>query len=66
MSILFNYARHKAKSDRLNAVIALVLARNQTLIVGTSRPQERYEQLKAIFPNANVEMVNLGVKVCPK
>lgn len=57
-------ARRQGKSERLKYVVELVLAKDQTLIVGTSYPEQRYKELSTMFPNAKLEIVKLGVKIC--
>ena len=59
-------ARREDKSRRLKYVIGLVLARDQSLIVGTANPKLRYNELRDMFPEAQLEMMKYGVKVCRK
>lgn len=66
MNIISLQTRRNNNSDRLKYVVALVLARGQSLIVGSSKPQARYEELKEMFPNAELELNKWGVKICAK
>ena len=60
--ISFNTKR-EYKSERLRHVVGLVLAQNQSIIVGTSKPQERYNELKEMFPDAELEFTKTGIKI---
>lgn len=59
-------ARRQGKSERLKYVIAHMLASGQSIIVGTEKPQQRYNEIKEMFPDAELEIVKLGVKVWKK
>ncbi len=63
---LHNQERFRGKSTAMHYVVAAALARGQQLIVGTSNHQERYNQLKALFPNAELEIMDLGVRIWKK
>lgn len=47
-------------------LIAYVIERDQDLIVGTTRKQERLKELTEMFPEAVVEIVPMGVKICKR
>ena len=59
-------ARRQGKSEKLKHVVELILARDQSLIVGTSYPKLRYDELQIMFPDAKLEIVGYGVKICRK
>lgn len=59
-------ARREGKSEKLKYVVELVLARDQSLVVGTAYPEQRYKELSTMFPNAKLEIVKLGVKICKR
>lgn len=59
-------SKRQGKSNRLRYVINYVLSKGETLIVGTSRPQERYNELQALFPDANIEITEMGIKIWKK
>lgn len=56
-------SRRQGKLNRLQYVINHVLSKGETLIVGTSKPQERYDELHAMFPDANIEITEMGIKI---
>lgn len=59
-------ARREGKSEKLKYVVELVLARDQSLVVGTAYPEQRYKELSTMFPNAKLEIVKLGIKICKR
>lgn len=59
-------AKRHGKTEKLKHVVELVLARGQSLIVGTNYPEQRYKEFSTMFPNAKLEIVKFGVKICKK
>jgi hypothetical protein len=56
----------KTKLHRFYKIIELALEKKQPIIVGTSDHTVRAIELEQRFPNAHIEIVEIGVKVCPK
>lgn len=54
------------KLHRLYGVIRLALEKKQPIIVGTSDHTIRAIELEQRFPDAHIEIVEVGVKICPK
>lgn len=51
------------KLHRFYSVIRRALEMKQTIIVGTSNPHDRIKELQRQFPEAQIEIVDVGVKV---
>lgn len=52
---------------RFYSVIRRALEMKQPIIVGTSNPQDRVKELQRQFPEALIEIVEIGIKVsCSK
>jgi hypothetical protein len=56
-------AKYCKINRQLAYVVDLILARNQSIVVGTCKPQERYWQLKAMFPEAELEILPIGIGI---
>ena len=57
--------RHN-KFIRFKRVLEYVLDQCQTLIVGTATPNQRLIELRELFPDAELEIVDLGIKIWKK
>lgn len=57
--------RHN-KFIRFKRVLEHVLDQGQTLIVGTATPNQRLIELRELFPDAELEIVDLGIKIWKK
>ena len=57
--------RHN-KFIRFKRVLERVLDQGQTLIVGTDTPNQRLMELRELFPDAELEIVDLGIKIWKK
>lgn len=51
------------RNVRLYGVVALVLARGEKMMLGTSNPQEKLDKLKAVFPDAELKIVDWGIEI---
>lgn len=51
------------KLHRFYGVIRRALEMKQPIIVGTSNPNDRLKELQRQFPEAMIEIVDIGVKV---
>lgn len=63
MSELINIFEHPLvkkdyRNNRLYGLVALVLLRNQKLLLGTNDPQGKVEKLKAVFPDAEIKITS--------
>lgn len=62
-----NVIQLDTKLHRFYSVIRRALEMKQPIIVGTSNPQDRVKELQRQFPEALIEIVEIGIKVsCSK
>lgn len=54
------------KFMRFKKVLEYVLNQGQTLIVGTATPNQRLIELRELFPDVELEIVDLGIKIWKK
>lgn len=59
-------SKRNSKQERLQWAIERCFVLGQSLIVGCNDRQKRYDELKAMFPDAELEIVGLGVKIWKK
>ena len=45
-------------------VVHYILAQNQTIIIGTDSIERRMKELEIWFPDAKLEIVDIGIKIC--
>lgn len=50
-------------NKRLAHVVGLILARNQSIVVGSCKPQERYDELKEMFSDAELQILPMGIGI---
>ena len=53
----------KRKASPLIRIIQAVLDQDQSIVIGTSHVEHRMKELKAWFPDAKLEAVELGIKI---
>lgn len=65
-NIVYLASKHFDRNERLRFVIKLVLNKGQSLVVGSSFPKIRAKEIQDMFPEAQIEVMNYGVKICGK
>jgi hypothetical protein len=58
--------RRQGKSEKMLLIVRLFIAKNHSLLIGTSNPQLLYDQLCNKFPEAKFKIVEFGVELCKK
>ena len=56
-------ARRQGKRNSLVKVIEYVLAQDQSIVIGTSFIENKMEELRCWFPDAKLEVVELGIRI---
>ena len=53
----------KRKAPPISRVINWVLSHDKVIVIGTSHVEHRMKELEAWFPDAKLEVVELGIKI---
>ena len=56
-------SKRQTKHNSMIKVIEYVLSQDQSIVIGTSSVERRLEELRCWFPNARLEVVELGIKI---
>lgn len=67
MSEVINFPhRRQGKSFATDYIIGMCIKNNKSLIIGTSYPQMRLQELQDKFPDGIFRIHELGVELCSK
>ena len=53
----------KRKAPPIIRIVNWILSHNQTIVIGTSSVERRIEELRCWFPDARLEVVEMGIKI---
>jgi hypothetical protein len=66
MAGAYDLRQRQGKSALMLAQVAFAVRTGRNLLVATTKPAEKLEQLRALFPDANLKQAGTGVIVNPK
>ncbi len=55
--------RRQGKSNKLKSTIEWILSQDQSIVIGTFFIDKRLEELRCWFPDAKLEVVEMGIKI---
>lgn len=56
-------SKRQAKANSIFKVIAYILSQNQATVIGTNSADKMLRELRARFPDAKLEVVEIGIKI---